>query len=103
MTDAVPHTALEWRLPSGVTLTSVLGRPADAPDMKPRAARAVCRPFVPYGADAWRLVGEAAWRPLAELPAAWGLRRLTAADVEALPTGEEEEEGEVMPRRRRRQ
>lgn len=99
----VPHLMLEWRLRSGLILTSILGRPDDdTPEMKPRARRAVCRPFVPYGAEAWRAAGEAGWRALDTLPPEWGLRRLTPEDVRALPEGDPEDEEDDVLRRQRR-
>jgi hypothetical protein len=97
---AIPHTVVEWRLRSGLILTSIVGRPDDAPEMKPRAQRAVCRPFVPYGTEAWRLAGESDWRGLDALPPEWGLRRLTPEDVRALPEGDPDED-EELPRGQR--
>lgn len=34
---------------------------------------AICNPYVPIGAEAWRIPPAVAWRAIEELPAEWGL------------------------------
>jgi hypothetical protein len=63
---------LEWQLPdphgrTAVVLTSLLRRGPGAPELKP----AVAKPFIPYGATAWRLPGDSSWHPIQELPREW--------------------------------
>jgi len=64
---------------SGATLTSLPGRD----DL----LRRVAKPFIPYGATAWRRC-EGEWQPLASLPAEWGLRPVGGT----LPVVAEEDE-----------
>jgi hypothetical protein len=75
-------TVIEWLLPSGQILTSVLGRSPDAPAVKP----VLLREWIPYAARGWRRVGESKWRRLADLPPEWGLKG--ASGGAAIPKGD---------------
>ena len=89
-TDAGP-TLIEWRLPSGFVLRSIVGRSCDAPEFAKKATeRAVLKPFVPYGATGWRLTGETEWKPLAALPARYGLPRRASDTLPAAVDDEAE-------------
>ena len=84
---------IEWRLTSGIILTSVVGRGVDAPEFAHKhTERAVLKPWMPRGATGWRLTGEREWKPLVAFPASYGITR-RASDT--LPVDLEEEEHET--------
>jgi hypothetical protein len=80
--------ALEWLLPSGVILTSVLFRPTQCGPDDPldKARPAVCRVWIPYAARAWRRVTEEGWRRIEDLPREWQLRPAQGGPL--LPKGD---------------
>jgi hypothetical protein len=88
-----PPPVVYWLTSTGVVLTS-LHRPftplpgyeGGQPDCKP----CVERWWVPYAATAWARSAGGPWRPLAELPPAWGLAPLRAGQHVAV--GEDEDE-----------
>jgi hypothetical protein len=63
---------IEWLLPSGVILTSVLGVPT--PDVTDARRKAVLRQWIPYAARGWRRLGEEKWRRVSDLPQEWKLK-----------------------------
>jgi hypothetical protein len=70
-TTAAPPI-LWWRLRAGVVLSSVL-MPTQAEEDN-RTVRGYLRRHVPYGVEAWQVQPGGPWRPLSELPRAWGLK-----------------------------
>ena len=64
---------IEWRLTEGRILTSVLFRPAGAPELTAAKEKRICRPWIPVGADAWRRTSETRWKSLSTLPKEWHL------------------------------
>jgi hypothetical protein len=83
--DARPPI-LWWRMRTGVVLSSVL-MPTQMDEHK-GAVRGYLRRHVPYGAEAWQGRPGGPWRPLSELPRAWGL-----GPVGAPPPTDEDDEG----------
>ena len=66
----MPPVVVEWLMPSGVVLTSVLGRSPDAPVVKP----VLTREWIPHAARGWRRVPGVKWRRVEDLPPEWGLK-----------------------------
>lgn len=61
-----------WFTSGGHALKSLFGRAPDAPELNARGKK-LLRPYVPLAATAWKCGAMTAWRPMAELPARWGL------------------------------